>query len=202
MSRKKAGEEQIKDRLTESVRNQYEQKWYGKKRSKYGLVNYGSEKFPRYTKPQFLRVFAGYEFLENLLVIRPYIQKKYDIKLPFLELLLYLAPKSYFSYYDYFEMPKQFKYNRIQKLIDEGWISIFSNGKTKRETVYKLTKKSRTIIMDFYKLLAGEEQIPADKNPLLKPTGIDKMRSDLIKKLNFKGPSETKKSLFQKKEQL
>lgn len=192
-------EKPIKDKLPEPVLEIFEKKWYGKKRTTYGKVYPGrKEKYIKYSKPQFLRIYMGYDFMENLLIIRPYILKKHKINMRFLELLLYLAPMNYFNYRTFFEMPKGFTYNRIQKLIDEGWIMIFSTGKTKRETVYKLTPQARNIVVEFYQLLAGEKKIPEKKNPFVKPTGIDKLRNDLIKKLNQAGPSENKKKLFGK----
>ena len=51
-------------------------------------------------KPKALPFFRGYDLLENMMVVRQYIQKKNNIDIGLLEILLYLAPKQYFTQAD------------------------------------------------------------------------------------------------------
>jgi len=155
----------------------------------------------KYSKQQLLLCFEGYDILENMIVVRTYIQKKYKMNIHLLELLLYLFPKKYFSYYDYFEMPKSFTYNSIRKMIEDGYVSEVSKGKTKRDSYFTLTTHARGIVVTFYKLLSGEMEMPRDyrMNPLAlktKSTAFDRMKFDIVKKLSAKEPSEAKKALF------
>lgn len=148
--------------------------------------------------PQFLERNEGFDLLENMLVVKKYICEKYEIKAHLLEILLYLYPRDYFTWYDYYEMPKYFNYNRISKLESEGIIRVVSKDKTKRRSLYGLTPKARNIVTNFYMFLFGEKKIPLSGNPLSHSTAsaIDKMRFNLIKKINQKEPSESKKRYF------
>lgn len=148
--------------------------------------------------PQFLARNEGYDMLENMLVVRRYVIKKYNISTHFLEILLYLYAKDYFTWRDYFEMPKYFTFNRLSKLEDMGMARICSKAKTRKESLFCLTPKARLIVTNFYQYLLGEKKIPITGNPLShsEATAIDKMRFDLIKKINKTEPSENKKSYF------
>jgi hypothetical protein len=162
-----------------------------------------SKKFHKrkYTHPQFLTVYQGYDFLENLVLVRKFIQKKYKIDIGTLETLLFLFPKNYFTHQDYFEMPKPKIFNRIKYLIDMDMICITVNGGSMKKSVFRLTTKARNVVINFYQYLSGEEKIPEGPyktNPFYseKPNTMGRMRMNLVSKLNKLEPSEEKKSLF------
>lgn len=159
-----------------------------------------TKKNSKYDKRKSLTIFHGYDLLENMLVVRHFVQRHYGITLMLLEILLYLAPKQYFSQQDLFEMPRDFRFNRIDFLLKEKHIAIASKGKNRGEHVYTLSTKSRNIVVKFYKLLSGEEKIPETprENPMAKNhgTAIDKIRMELVKKVNALQVSETKKALY------
>lgn len=155
----------------------------------------------KYTRGKFVKVYHGYDCLENLLVVRTYMKKKYGVDLELLEILLYLVPKNLFTIEQYIEMPKQFTYSRIKLLIKQGHISLISKGKTYNQNIYRISTSSRHIVEKFYKYLSGEEPIPesARVNPMAKQAAckFDKLKMDLIKKINALPTSETKKGLYQ-----
>lgn len=164
---------------------------------------HGKSKTPKYSKEKHLTVFRGYDLLENMIVIRQYIQKKHNIDLGLLEVLLFLAPKQYFTQLDYKEMPKQFKYCLLKNLIQTGFVSILSEGRKAEHHLYKINRKGHEIVTNFYELLSGEKKISEtryDNNPFLKKKGrsaFDKKRMDLISKINQLPTPESKKGFYQ-----
>jgi len=162
----------------------------------------GKSKTPKYSKEKQMLVFRGYDLLENMIVVRQYIQKKHNIDLGLLEILLYLSPKQYFTQADYKELSKQFKYCSIKNLIATGFVGVLQKGGNLGKNVYKVNRAGHEIVRNFYELLAGEKFITdrPDVNPLNQKrtrTPYDKKRMDLISKINQLPVSETKKGLFQ-----
>jgi hypothetical protein len=154
----------------------------------------------KYSKLLHLEFFEGYDLLENLLVARPYIQKRYNIDLGLLELLIFLGPKQFFTQKDYADMPKQYKYRSIKNLMETGFISIVQNGENLGKHIYKVNRQGSEIIRHFYEILSGEKKIPENTlNPLNKKrtaTPFDKKKMDLIKKLNQIPAPDSKKPLY------
>ena len=152
-------------------------------------------------KKKYLFCNQGYDFLENFFVVRHYVCEKNKISLRVLEILLKLYPMNYFTYKDYYELPKNFQLVRADYLIKRGLMTeIKEKHKDRTESVFKLTTIAGNIVKDFYKFLSGEKQIPENKyiNPMAskKASEIDKLRYEFIKKMNRTEPSETKKQLF------
>jgi len=165
------------------------------------VYDYNAEaKKNKYSKQFNLKLFEGYDFLENLIVVRPYIQKKYKIDLGLFELLLYLHGKKFFTQKDYAEIPKQFKYRSIKNLMNTGYLGIVQNGDNLGKHVYRLNASATVIIKDFYELLSGEKKFLEDySNPLARKktrTAFDKKKMDLILKINQAPAPEKKKPLY------
>jgi len=152
-------------------------------------------------KPKALPFFRGYDLLENMMVVRQYIQKKNNIDIGLLEILLYLAPKQYFTQADYKEMPKQFTYCYMSNLVKTGYIVPVQAGTSNGKKIFTVNRKGQEIVRNFYELLSGEKLISEVLyQPLTKKKGqttIDKKRMDLITKINRLPVSESKKALFQ-----
>jgi hypothetical protein len=159
-----------------------------------------NSKKDKYSKKLHLEFFVGYDLLENLLVARPYIQKRYNIDLGLLELLIYLGPKQFFTQADYAEMPKQFKYCSIKNLMNTNFIGIVQNGECLSDHIYHVNRKGSEIIRHFYEILSGEKKIPEDyANPLARKktrTPFDKKKMDLIQRINQLPAPEKKKPLY------
>ncbi len=155
----------------------------------------------KYSKLMHLEFFLGYDLLENMIVARPYIQKRYKIDRQLLELLLYLSPKQYFTQQDYGEMPKQFKYGSIKNLLSTGFVNIVHNGEHMGKHLYRVNRKGSEIVRHFYEILSGEKKIPerSFSNPLAKKStrnAFDKKRMDLIEKINQLPAPDSKKPLY------
>lgn len=143
-----------------------------------------------------------FDFLEHFQIVRAFYKRKFGIPLRELELLFTLYPMNYFTHSDYFEIPKAFTYLRIIKLVQLGHVVVFAKGKNKSKDVYTLTTSARTLVRDFYRYLSGEKKIPeeARHNPMAKKKdvpAIDKLRMDLIKKINQLEPSKSKKAMYE-----
>lgn len=168
-----------------------------RRKTKLGRKTAGGKRKPTYTVPQFLSYFEGYDFLQYFGLVRAHLQKKNKIDLNLLELLLYLYPLNYYTTEDYFEIPKSFKYNRIQMLVDMGLVSIVSVGRRKKDTIYTLSKKGKQIVTSFYEYLSQEKKIPTVVLNKQKAPAYDKMKVKLIKKINSQGATESRKRYFE-----
>lgn len=165
------------------------------------VYDYNSEsKKNKYSKQFNLKLFEGYDLLENFILARPYIQKKYNIDLGLFELLLYLHGKKFFTQKDYAEMPKQFRYRSIKNLMNTGYVGIVQNGENLAKHVYRLNTNASIMIKEFYEVLSGEKKFLEDySNPLARKktrTAFDKKKMDLILKINQAPAPEKKKPLY------
>lgn len=151
------------------------------------LNNMGERTDDRYNKKDFLRAYKGYDAFENFMLVRAYIQKKYDIHFSTLELLLFLFPKQFFTQEDYGSISKQYTIRNIKSLLAADMIIISSRGKGFYTHLYTLSNKSRRIVFSFYDMLSGGVPIPTDKrfNKMAGPNAnaADKKKLEMIKKL-------------------
>ncbi|MBC7845549.1 MAG: hypothetical protein H7Y10_03555 [Flavobacterium sp.] len=173
-----------------------------KKGLKLKLNTAGKAKIEKYSRAKHLPIFRGYDLLENMMVVRQYIQKKHNIDLGLLETLLFLNPKQYFTQADYAEMPKQFRYCYLKNLLATGYVSLLQDAKDVSKKLYKVNRKGHEIVCNFYELLSCEKKINEiqSSNPFnhtKKRTPFDKKRMDLIKKINQLPAPESKKGLYQ-----
>jgi hypothetical protein len=157
---------------------------------------------PQYAKkPKYVFCNQGYDFLENFFIVRHYVCTKNKISLRVLEMLLKLYPMNYFTYHDYYELPKNFQLVRADFLIKKGlMVEIKEKHKDRPESIFKLTTSAGAIVRDFYKYLSGEKPIPEERNKNYMArkdaSEIDKLRLEFIKKMNKTEPSDSKKELF------
>lgn len=161
----------------------------------------GTAKIDKYTKQRFIQFYEGYDFLQNLIVVRAYIQKRYKIDYHMFELLLYLFPLQYFTREDYKLIPRQFRYKNVQHLQNLGYVSIAISGENRDKHLYTLSRSASEIVKHTYHCLSGEKKIPEiyQRNPMARKTAntYEKKRMELIKVLNQQEVPETKKLLFQ-----
>lgn len=157
----------------------------------------------KYGKTTYLRLYTGFDFLENLVYIIPYIRKKHNIKsAAHLYTLLYLYPKNIFSLRDYNHIKFiTFDLLKISGLEKLGLATCIYDHEVEGDKLYKLTKKGRNVVEEIYKLLAGEEQV--DVSVFKKsPKSIDKKYMKHIPLSDKKfPPSKNKKSFWDKKKQ-
>jgi len=148
-----------------------------------------------YSKKRFLEVSAGYNLLQYQCVIRPLFQKKYNISLRLLELLLFIYPMQYISQQDYKLTIKAISWN-IKIMLEYGWLKVVAEGPNRGEHLYGLTLKSKRIVEDYYKYMSGEKQLPEFVEIMYNSTTNDeRKRSVLLQKFIDEGPRE-KTNLF------
>lgn len=124
------------------------------KRHRRTLVRRKKKKYKRE-----LIIGGGYDILEYWAVIRRYLQWKHEISIEDLELLFYLYPRGYFTRKDFDYFPVRWGRMRFNNLIKNGFIdNVFPERK--KDCVYRLSMKSKSIVQDAHKLLSGEKKIP------------------------------------------
>lgn len=129
-----------------------------------------TEKQGTFTEKKFLKIHEGYDFLRNLGIISNYINARYGVNMNTLQTLLFLYPLQYFTAEDYKEFPHKGKYRAAASVegVPNELIEIAVHSTNRLNHIYTLNKKSKRIVVDFYKLVAGVKQIPKDANQKLK----------------------------------
>lgn len=151
----------------------------------------------QYSIPTFLRLYSGYDFLENLIFVIPYLKLKYDFNTySYILALLNLYPKNIFSLSDYQDIKfTRFSMLKITTLEKKGLARCIYNHHNQGKKLYQLTKKGRDVVEDTYKLLAGEIEMDLsifDKST----TAIDKKYKKHIAIHNKKHPNREMRTAF------
>ena len=157
----------------------------------------------KYDKKTFLRVYKGYDFLENYGVIRNYIRRKYNIDTYLLDILLYLAPKQFYTKNDLMKYPRDFRYIKVESLVKTGFFKTVIDHRFVTYKVYGVSARGRKLIEDFYECLSGEKEIKFDRYCPFTPnerdlTTYDKKRVSILKETYSNPISPTKEALFKK----
>jgi hypothetical protein len=140
-------------------------------------------------------------YLKYLRVVRKYIQKKYELKLSELELILFLYDEKIFDkkgFNDYACVLGFTTFDWFDKLMER---EIIKSWKDERgyKTLYTLTQKYKIACSRFYKHLEGEP-VPTTvhQNPLfsINASFSDKMYARLIRKMNASISEAKKKEML------
>lgn len=171
-----------------------------RKATKGMAVTFQEEK-EKYSKDQFVQIYKGYDFLENILTVRTYIQKRYDIDLAKLELLLKLMGMRVFTRAEFSEVPKEYGLKTFYTFMEMGYINLLSDNHDVEKRLFCLNTRGKNIVINFYKYLSGEKKIPESgtKNPMAnrnKQVPFDLKKMELIKKMNQLPIKEHNKFLF------
>ena len=122
-------------------------------------------------------------------VIRYYTKARYNVSQADLDMILFLYSEIYFDRSKFAEFDRLLGWDRkrFDRLLKEGWVSVFRPKKGKYRTLYQLSYKGQRMVDMIYKRLSGEE-IPASlsKNPMyLKNVGYnDKVYRNMITEMN------------------
>lgn len=175
-----------------------------KKQAK-GVTVIFQEEQEKYSKNQFVQIYKGYDFLENIFVVRTYIQKHYKIEWSKLELLIKLMGMRVFTRREFSAVPRELGFNRFKTFLNEGNIVLLSDHYDVEKRLYTLSARSKNIVTNFYQYLSGEKKIPEDSrnNPMFnskKQVAFDKKKAALIKKMNQLPPKEHFKTLFNERQ--
>ena len=128
-------------------------------------------------------------YLKNLRVVRYFIQRKYNISFPILELLLYLYDLPLFSKKEFVEFEETMSWNkkRWDYLIKEDLIKEWRERSSDGKALYELTHKAKRICNLAYKKLNQDEPISENKylNTIFKGENyMDKIYRRMIRKMN------------------
>lgn len=130
-------------------------------------------------------------YLKYFRVVRMYIQKKYELTLSELELVLFLYDENVFNKETFYSYACTLGFSTMKwldKFEEREIIKVWREG-TKDSKMYVLTQKYKMACTKMYKHLEGEA-VPqnAQINPIFKSnvSFSDKMYAKLIKKMNEK----------------
>lgn len=149
------------------------------------------KKKPRKT-PTYTAREKEHVFLKNWRIVRYYIQKRYDLTLSELEMILFLYDENVFDKELFNDFAKSMSWDkgRFKDLNERGYIKLWRQGKRgSHRKLYELTQKAKLICSHTYKKLLGLELISEDpyRNNIMKGDSyMDKIYRNLIKKMNNK----------------
>jgi hypothetical protein len=128
-------------------------------------------------------------YLKYWRVVRYFIQGKYGVTQPDLEMLFFLYDEHYFTKAKFKEFDKVFSWDkdRFERLRRNGWVEKVSVESKSRLGVYNLTYKGKRVVAYAYALLEGKE-FPTDdqNNPVFKRnvSFTDKMYRNAMMEIN------------------
>lgn len=131
----------------------------------------------------------NHDYLKYWKVIRYYVQAKYGIRSADLDMLLFLYSEKYFGKQQFNDFDKLLSWdiNRFNRLLSDGWISVFRKRQGNKKTLYELSYKGKRMISSVYKKLNGEE-IPMSEsaNPMFAKnvSFSDKVYRNMITRMN------------------
>jgi len=128
-------------------------------------------------------------YLKYWRIVRYFINAKYGISQPDLEMLIFLSDEHYFTKAKFKEFNKVFSWDkdRFERLRRNGWIEKVSVQSKSRLGVYNLTYQAKRIVAYAYALLHGKEFPEGpDKNPVFKRNCSfnDKMYKKVMMEIN------------------
>jgi hypothetical protein len=128
-------------------------------------------------------------YLKYWRIVRYFINAKYGISQPDLEMLIFLSDEHYFTKAKFKEFNKVFSWDkdRFERLRRNGWIEKVSVQSKSRLGVYNLTYQAKRIVAYAYALLHGKEFPEGpDKNPVFKRNCSfnDKMYRSVMMEIN------------------
>jgi len=139
-------------------------------REKHRRLKYRSRKQRKrqYTVP--IKINLDYASLQFVGIVRYYIQKKYQLHINEIELLLFLYPLGIWSRKDYDSFPHRYTTRTTRNFKSRGLIEeVFDQSDWRRKKqLFKLSKQAKKIVSTFYEYLHLEKPLPeiSAKNPL------------------------------------
>ena len=131
------------------------------------------------------------DYLKYWRVIKYFTQVKYKLKAGDLDMLLFLYSEKYFGKQKFNEFNELLPWDvkRFNKLLRDGWITVFRKRQGNKKTLYEISYKGKRMISSIYKKLSGEE-IPMGEsaNPMFAKnvSYTDKVYRNMIKQMNKK----------------
>lgn len=129
------------------------------------------------------------DYLKFWRVIRFYIKAKHGLTQADLDVILFLYSEKYFDRDKFNEFNELLSWdvNRFNRLLKDGWVSVFRKRTGKRKALYELSYKGTRLCLDIYRKLNGEE-IPTSlsyNSMFLKNVSYsDKVYRNMIRSMN------------------
>jgi len=129
------------------------------------------------------------DYLKYWRVVKYFTQVKYKLKAGDLDMLLFLYSERYFDKSKFKEFNELLAWDvkRFDKLLRDGWISVFRKRYGSKKALYEISYKGKRMISSIYKRLNGEE-IPMSEsaNPMFAKnvSYTDKVYRNMIKRMN------------------
>lgn len=129
------------------------------------------------------------DYLKYWKVIRSFAKAKYNLNTADLDMLFFLYSEKYFgkTQFNEFNNLLSWDVNRFNRLLRDGWISVFRKRQGNKKTLYELSYKGNRMISSLYNKLNGEE-IPTSQsvNPMFAKnvSYSDKVYRNMIKSMN------------------
>tara|TARA_R110001592_G_scaffold79020_1_gene236576 strand:- start:2452 stop:2934 length:483 start_codon:yes stop_codon:yes gene_type:complete len=135
------------------------------------------------------RITPSHDYLKYWRVIRFWVQAKYKLTTPDLEMLLYLYSEDIFNKKQFkkYEELMSWDVQRFKRLLKNEWIHVWRKRHGAQGALYELTYKGKRIITMIYKKLNGEEIAEtAHSNPLFRHdcSYMDKVYRNTIVEMN------------------
>jgi len=129
--------------------------------------------------------------LKHYRIIRKWASKNNDLTDADLELLIYLDCINLFTRKDFEDGSYSYSWDnrRWSKLLQNEWIQVWRhrNRTTQKYNIYKVSFKGKQLIKRIYRIMLGEDDIPASerRNKLIKGDSYtDKVLTQAIYKVN------------------
>lgn len=172
----------VKTRLGPHTRKVLSEKRLGVRKKKHD----NKSRFTSENKNCVLWLETNFDLLQYNLVVRPYVIKKHNLDNDgLLDVLTYLFPIQYFTRKDFLLLPvPKYVKNNFAQLIKKGYIEIHTKGV--KSTVYTTSKKTQTIVKEYYYYLSGRKKIKTTKSF---KTPKEQKQEDLLKQLKNQAKS-------------
>jgi len=97
------------------------------------------------------------DYLKYWRSIYHYTKVKHNLTSGDIDMMLFLYSESYFTVkkFDEFNRVLQLNRNRLNQMVDAGWIDMFRKGKARYAARYQLSRKAAAIVATIYRQLNG-----------------------------------------------
>ncbi len=110
------------------------------------------------------------DYLKYYRIVLAYHRVKNNLSQPEIDMVLFLYSEGIFSSSDFARYNQVFAWDkqRLNKMIDKGFVEYYRKGGGPVKHLYKLTFKGQRMVDNIYKHLEGEALIPTNKqkNPM------------------------------------
>lgn len=99
------------------------------------------------------------DYLKYWRVIRFYMKSKHGLSQADLDIILFLYSEVYFDRSDFAKFAElvSWELGRFKRLWKEGWIEHFRKHTGRSRSIYQLSPKAKSVVLDIYRKLNGEE---------------------------------------------